>query len=70
MQPEQLDNWFSYHAPTGDQVTTYQKLRDGARVFAGLINDLVPESADKTYAIRLLRMSVMTGNAAIACGGK
>lgn len=70
MQQEQLDNWFRYHAPTSDQVSAYQKLRDGGRVLAGLINDLVPESADKTASIRKLRESIMTANAAIACGGK
>lgn len=70
MQQEQLDNWFSYHAPVGDQVATYQRLRDGGRVLAYLINDLVPESADKSAAIRKLRECIMTANAAIACGGK
>lgn len=70
MTNEQLDNWFSYHSPSSDQLVSYAKLRSAAREFAGLINDLVPESADKTAAIRKLRECVMTANAAIACGGK
>jgi hypothetical protein len=70
MTSEQLDNWFTYHAPSSDNLVAYQKLREAARQFAGAINDLVPESADKTAAIRKLRECVMTANAAIACGGK
>ena len=48
----------------------YAKLRSSALDFAKAINDLVPDCADKTAAIRKLRESVMTANAAIACGGK
>lgn len=70
MTKEQLDNWFSYHAPSADQQVAYGKLRTEALQFANAINDLVPESADKTAAIRKLRECVMTANAAIACGGK
>lgn len=67
---ETLDNWFTYHAPTAEQLVSYNDLRTAARVFAELINSHVPDSADKTAAIRKLRECVMTANAAIACGGK
>jgi hypothetical protein len=70
MTPDQLENWFTYHAPTPDQLVAYAKLRSAGHDFAKAINDLVPESADKTAAIRKLRECVMTANAAIACGGK
>lgn len=70
MQGELLDNWFSYHAPQGDQLERYEKLRTAAKGFAMAINDLAPDSADKTAAIRKVREAVMTANAAIACGGK
>lgn len=70
MQQDVIDNWFTYHAPTSDQLVSYDKLRSSARDFAKAINDLVPDSADKTAAIRKLRECVMTANAAIACGGK
>lgn len=68
---EQIDNWFSYHAPVvSDQTRTYEKLREAGKQFATTINDLCPESADKTAAIRKVREAVMTANASIACGGK
>lgn len=70
MTAEQLDNWFSYHPPTAEQLAAYSKLRSSARLFAEVINECVPESADKTASIRKLRECVMTANAAIACGGK
>lgn len=70
MDKATLDNWFTYHAPSSDNLASYQILREEARNFAGKINDLVPESADKAAAIRKLRECVMTANAAIACGGK
>lgn len=70
MQIEVLENWFTYHAPDGDQLVAYAKLRNAALDFAKSINDLVPDSADKTAAIRKVREATMTANAAIACGGK
>lgn len=62
-----IDNWFTYHSPKGDQPERYVMIRDKARELADLINRTVPDSADKTAAIRKLRECVMTANAAIAC---
>jgi hypothetical protein len=70
MQSETLENWFTYHPPSSDQLVSYEKLRSSALDFAKAINDLAPDSADKTAAIRKVREAVMTANAAIACGGK
>jgi len=70
MTTEQLDNWFTYHALTPDQLPRYAAIRAAARVFADVINENVPDSADKTVAIRHIRDASMNANAAIACGGK
>lgn len=70
MTPEQLDNWFTYHAPTPEQLASYDAIRKTAKVLAYVFNENVPESADKTAAMRSLRLAVMQANAAIACGGK
>lgn len=67
---DDLDNWFSYHAPSEDQRVAYEKLRSEARNFALAIIELTPPSADQTAAIRKVREAVMTANAAIACWGK
>jgi hypothetical protein len=71
VQQELLDNWFTYHPPTGDeQLAAYAKIRSAARDFAMAINENAPDSADKTAAIRKVRDAMMTANASIACGGK
>jgi hypothetical protein len=70
MQQELLDNWFSYHAPSPDQLPKYAAIRSAALAFANVINENVPDSADKSAAMRLIREAAMTANAAIACGGK
>lgn len=70
MEQPQIDNWFMYHAPSSDQLVTYEKLRSSARDFANALNALVPDCADKTAAIRKVREAVMIANAAAACGGK
>lgn len=55
MTNEQIDNWFTYHTPSSDDLVAYEKLRGAARDFAHAINDICPESADKTTAIRKVR---------------
>ena len=68
MNQLQLDNWFTYHRPTQDQLAKYEELRDAAKTFAETIVRLTPPGPDQDAAVRKIRESVMTGNAAIACG--
>jgi len=62
-----LDNWFSYHAPTPEQLNHYNAIRAKARELADLFNEAVPDCADKTAAMRELRGTVMAMNLAVAC---
>lgn len=62
-----LNNWFTYHPPTGDQIEKYAEIRLIALRFAQVILRNTPPSADQTTAIRKIREAVMTANAAIAC---
>lgn len=93
--PEQLDNWFTYHTPTEEQLPLYSALREKEaylqtllvgipivktmnlwpltdakfretlmegmsgpfREFAEAINTSCPDSADKTAAMRCLRLA-------------
>lgn len=66
MTPEEIENVFSYHAPTGDQPARYEAIRAAAKSFALVLVANTPKSADQTAAIRKLRESVMTANASIA----
>jgi hypothetical protein len=63
-----LDNWFTYHAPKGDQQERFVNLREVAKELAILMVRYCPPCADTTDAIRHLRLSVMVANSAIACG--
>jgi alkanesulfonate monooxygenase SsuD/methylene tetrahydromethanopterin reductase-like flavin-dependent oxidoreductase (luciferase family) len=70
IQNEQLQNWFTYHAPNGQDVEAYARIRDAGAEFARAIIRDTPASADQTDAIRKVREAVMTANCARACGGK
>lgn len=65
--PRDIENWFSYHSPTQEQVGRFEKLREAAKQFAYVIVECTPECADQAAALRQLRETVMSANAAIAC---
>lgn len=65
-----LENWFTYHAPTSEQIPSYQAIREAGLAFAEVILANTPPSADQTAAIRKIREAVFTANASIACGGE
>lgn len=67
--PDKLEAWFTYHAPTPDQLPKYEAIRSAALQFARVIEQNTPASADQTAALRKIREAVMTANASIACGG-
>ena len=66
---EQLENWFTYHSPTPDQLPKFQAIREAGLNLALTIIENSPPSADQTASIRLVREAIMTANAAIACKG-
>ena len=67
MTNAELAHVFIYHAPKGDDLERYEKIRNAGHVFALAIQELCPESADKTAAIRKVREAVFVANASIAC---
>lgn len=70
MDEATLQNWFTYHSPSADQLPKYQAIREAGLNLAKVISDNSLSSADQTASIRKVREAVMTANAAIACGGK
>jgi len=62
-----LDNVFTYHAPTPDQIPMFEAIRAGGRDLAQIIGDLVPPGPERSTAIAKVREAVMWGNAGIAC---
>lgn len=62
-----LDNWFTYHSPKGDQPDRYEGIRNRARDLAAYFVTASRPSADQTAALRKLRETVMAMNSTIAC---
>jgi hypothetical protein len=65
-----IENYFTYHPPTKEQIPKYEAIRAAAKTFAEVLVENTPPSADQSAAVRLLRECVMTANASIACGGE
>ncbi len=62
-----LENYFTYHPPTSEQIPKYQAIREAGKALAEAIVANTPSSADQTAAIRKVREAVMTANQSIAC---
>jgi hypothetical protein len=66
MTKEQLENIFTYHSPEGTQNDRYVQLREKAKELASMVNNLCPESREKSLAITSIQQSTMWANASIA----
>lgn len=66
---EIISDLFTYHPPTPTAAQSYETIRDAAKHLALVIWKNCPYGADRTAAIRKLRETVMTANAAIALNG-
>ena len=67
---ELLDELFSYHSPTPEQLPRYRAIRSAARHFAEIILDNAPVCGDQSRAVDAVRMAMMLANAAIATNGR
>ena len=63
---DQIDNNFKYHAPKQGQPELYESIRGKGKEFAELVNQLCPDSREKSLAITKIEEAVMWANAAIA----
>lgn len=66
MTRDELETRFTYHAPHGDQPSKYDYIRNHAHVFAEVIDELCPDSREKSIAIMKLEEVVMWANESIA----
>ena len=64
--PEELENRFTYHAPTEGQPEKYEKIRGMAHSFAAELVEDCPESRELSLALTHLDEVVFFANAAIA----
>ncbi|MCS1393586.1 hypothetical protein NXZ77_18610 [Lysinibacillus boronitolerans] len=62
----QIENNFMYHAPKEGQTEKYEAIRDKAKELAHMIDELCPNSREKSVAMTNLETAVMWANASIA----
>lgn len=63
---QQIENNFKYHAPKEGQPEKYEKLRWEAKQLAYLIDELCPNSREKSIAMTELETAIFWANASIA----
>lgn len=62
----QIENNFSYHSPKEGQPEKYNQLREKAKELAYDIENLCPNSREKSLAMTKLEEAIMWANASIA----
>jgi hypothetical protein len=67
MDSQYIEDIFSHHPPKNDDVVkAHEDVRTWIRAAAQMINSSVPESPEKTLAVRKLQEAMMYANSAIA----
>jgi hypothetical protein len=66
MEQSDLEKRFMYHPPKEGQPEKYVCIRDTAKAMAFVLNELCPDSREKSLAMTALEETVMWANASIA----
>lgn len=61
-----LENRFAYHSPSGVKITKHSNVREHCLELAKFINEVAPESREKSLAITKLEEVMFWTNGAIA----
>ena len=61
---------FSHHHATPEKLKTYELIHESAKQFAKIIIERVPDGADRTTALRLLREASMMACAGVSLDGR
>ena len=56
---------FEYLKPTDEQIERMSKVRNAARIYNEILEQVLPDGPDKTYIIRNHRSNAMWANVAI-----
>lgn len=62
---DRIENNFTYHAPTDEDIEKLKAIREAAKEFAFLIADSVPMGREQSLALTHLEEAVMFANAGI-----
>ena len=63
---EEIRHRFTYHVPTDEQLKSYDLVRSIALSYATVLNELVPDSWEKSLCLTKLEEVVFWANAGIA----
>ena len=63
---EKIENNFKYHTPKEEQPEKYTNIREKAKELAYLIQEVVPDSREKSLAFTKLEEATFWANAGIA----
>lgn len=63
---DEIQKRFTYHKPKECQLEKYEAIREKAKELAYLINDVCPNSREKSLAFTQLEQSVFWANASIS----
>lgn len=63
---QQIENNFKYHAPKEGQPEKYEAIREKVKELAYMLEDLCPNSREKSVAMTNLETAVFWANASIA----
>lgn len=66
MTIDQINNTFTYHTPSKEQQEKYVKIREKSKELAVFINELCPESREKSLSFTYIQLANMLANASIA----
>lgn len=69
LSPDELANRFTYHPPKDGQAERYNAIRSLAGQLAIDLNEMCPDSREKSFALTHLEEAVMWANASIARNG-
>ena len=61
---------FSHHSATPEKLARYEAIHAGAKSFAQVILDAVPEGTDRVAVLQLLREASMLACAAVSLDGR
>jgi hypothetical protein len=64
------DHVFSHHSATPEKLARYDAIHTGAKRFAEVILEQVPECSDRTAVLQLLREATMLACAAVSLDGR
>lgn len=66
IDPDEIDNRFTYHPPTEEQKGQYIAIRETGKRMAHMLNRVLPDGREKSLALTKLEEAVMHANSAIA----